>query len=260
MVMIGRTIACNTSSVHLWRCRFIATGIEGVRRFQDTEAGATTVVVAVGDVFFNPAGAVNINADITTNGGTFTTTGADLNIAGTVSTLGGLVSSTHLSSITIDGIINSAGGAIGMQTTGVGSTLNLNGDVSSGIGPVSLDALGTLNLGAASSVTTSSGLVNIGSLLAGVVNLGGQLVTVDGDVTLENPLTLAHDFLIDTSAGGGNITLTGTINGNSILTLDAGALGLIDLQAEIINFHVATKTVPSLTRRVEISAFGHDDL
>ena len=34
----------------------------------------------------------------------------------------------------------------------------------------------------------------------------------------------------------------------------------IDLQAEIINLHIATKAVPSLSRRVEISAIGHDDL
>ena len=53
------------------------------------------------------------------------------------------------------------------------------------------------------------------------------------------------------------------------VTKPSGAIGVSrqirivrhnDFEANVVDFHVATKAVPSLSRRVEISAFGHDDL
>ena len=203
-----------------------------------SSSGQLNVVLTANDVLQvvhdldAAAGDINVDAAITTNGGSFITTGRDFSNTADIVTGGGLVSLIHTGDITLDAAITTSNGAVTATATGGGSTLTINDAISAGSGIVSLDALGTVELGAASSITTTSGAVNIGAVLAGTINLGGTLTTTGGNVTFDRPLTLANDYTIDTSGGNGNVTLTDVVDGASLLTIDAG-LGIVDLQAGI---------------------------
>ncbi|MCH7780128.1 MAG: hypothetical protein IH848_04720 [Acidobacteria bacterium] len=51
------------SLLTLGRSIYVAGGDAGVQRYQDTAAAEALFVVAVGDIFFNPAGALNVNVN-----------------------------------------------------------------------------------------------------------------------------------------------------------------------------------------------------
>jgi hypothetical protein len=108
-------------------------------------------------------------------------------------------------------------GAGGIHATG--NNLTNNGNlVTTGGGSVTINNSGT--------VTRSPGHTTVVDGNYSVIGTGpafaGSSLTVRGNVLINPPVTLVADAIVDTSAGGGNITFASTINAPHNLNLKAG--------------------------------------
>ena len=109
-------------------------------------------------------------------------------------------------------------GSGGISLTGNNFTNNGNLTTTNG-GSVTINNSGT--------VTRTPGHMSVVDGNYSVIGTGpafaGSSLTVRGNVLINPAVTLVTDTMIDTSAGGGNITFSSTINGAHGLTLSAGS-------------------------------------
>jgi len=183
----------------------------------DTQAGDPTP--AAGDVI--------IDANINTNGGSFTSSGVDFDITGTslsINTGGGSVLLTHTGSVTI----------------GNGETIDSNGTPDGTIEITSNDIIlngGTnLNSGSATTTLTDSDGTGIG--------LGSTSVT--------NGLNLSGTELGQITATGLELVTTGDITVNNISAANSNNInGTTTLTAEKISFASNASTFNALTANAE---------
>ena len=186
-----------------------------------------------GFVSFTGSSAINLYPSIATNGGAITLTGPVNLLNGPLTldtTYAGVVpaGANITFSSTIDGGHNlilkgGTGGVVSFGTVG-------------GIASVySLTASGaTITQGG--SVTTNnggaSGYVNYTASAA--INIGGNIATQGGVITMTGPATLTANSLMDTTNAGGtpagaNISFSSTVNGAQSLTLTGGTSGNVSV-------------------------------
>ncbi|HIJ70387.1 MAG TPA: filamentous hemagglutinin N-terminal domain-containing protein, partial [Planctomycetes bacterium] len=156
----------------------IRAGVTGTDAGGD--AGSAPVIVGklttlgTGSIDLQAEGSVDITDTITTNGGTFTTSGVDFdNTGGTITTAGGQVALNHTGSVTVGDVIDTSGGENGNVSI-TGSSVNLNAQVNT-------DYSGTAN----------DGIVNITANSTDIdfADLGGaphlpNIIAGSGDVIL----------------------------------------------------------------------------
>ncbi len=126
-------------------------------------------------------GSVLIDGTITTNGGSFSSSGVGYAQNGVVTTAGGAVSVTHTGAAALNSTISSGAGAVDIT----GTAISLNGAISTSAGSVGLH--GPVTLTGASTIdttVTAAGGANIGfdSTLGGANTLGLSAGT-GGDIT-----------------------------------------------------------------------------
>jgi filamentous hemagglutinin family protein len=210
----------------------------GNNSFTSTAAGIIGGTVPLATVTIN-GGAISLGAPISTYGGAVSITGASIALGANIL--------THNGAITLD----SLGGALGGDITlaGAGVTLDttaVNGDPGNAAGtgaPVVLD--GTVNSTSAANPTALQ--INAGEssislpdavggqfplgalgLHAGVIDLGGNITTAAGTVTINGITLFTNDTTIATTGNGQvagadiNVDIGGTAATDPTLTFDAG--------------------------------------
>ncbi len=209
----------------------------------------------LGNVDPNSAsGDVSINAAITTNGGTFASSGVGYTqaMAGTVATAGGDANILHTGAVTINGTLNAGGassvvlqgstvsagalvtggsGGIALRPANIASDIRINnglGDfnLSSGtLGNMALPAGATLTIGAAggtgSVLIGSSADVDLSALDANIA-INGDIIRFNGALTFNGgrALTLTSHGVQDNHAG------TDVTGGTLDLALSSGTASL----------------------------------
>ncbi|MBS0653704.1 MAG: hypothetical protein JSR39_09325, partial [Verrucomicrobia bacterium] len=162
-----------------------------------TRIGALSVVSA-SNITFHPVSASSMNLNWGT--GTFSFTGA-LNTDGPA---GIVLTGTNI-------------------FTTLGTVTTTNG------GPLTVSTTGTTS-GSSGGPTIVSGSITQSS--TGIGFIGGTFKSLTGNITTVHNIRLNAPLIVDTSAGGGNIIVQGTIDGGFPLTFLAGA-GNIDLQQPV---------------------------
>lgn len=190
--------------------------------------GQASTVHTAGLLSYNGSTAVNLSGNITTNGGAVTVTGATV-LASTI-----VVDATN------------AGGAAGANVT-FNSTLNGSHDltVTAGTGTALFGgAVGGSTALTSLVVTANTITQNSSAKTAGVftytgsslIQLGGNVTTINGVVTMSGSVDLTGDVVVDSTnggaAGGANISFSTVINGAHALTVAAGS-GTITLSGAV---------------------------
>jgi len=136
------------------------------------------------------------------------------------------------------------------------ATITANGNVYSDQGDIALAATGVLTLATGTTVQTEDGSV----VLTGTtgISLGANVFTggATGTVAITGDVTLTTNVRVDTSAvtaaGGGDITVTGDVDGAFALNLDAegdmtitGNVGLTNLTSNSTGDTAVTGTIDS---------------
>ncbi len=191
-----------------------------------TTNGGPLVITNSGFLTATGASVITLNG-----GGSFTQNGAGLvNVGGTLTTQGGNISHTSPINVPVTTTFTSNGGDITFQDTidgiacltldaGTGDVV-LNGAVGATTPLGCLDASGAEVIPNGAIETVGTVQLTGEVILDGAITTAGSGITLTGDVTIENSLTLT------TGVGGGDITITGTVNGDGAgknFTLTAGA-------------------------------------
>lgn len=58
--------------------------------------------------------------------------------------------------------------------------------------------------------------------VSGFIGLGGDVIVRAGDATFDGPVSLTRPIRVDSSAGGGRVTFTSTVDGRRPLAVAAG--------------------------------------
>ncbi|MEO2243367.1 MAG: hypothetical protein ABGX49_06860, partial [Candidatus Poseidoniia archaeon] len=212
-------------------------------------AQALTLAAGTGNVNLQSAvggttalSSLTISSAATANLNDATTTGAQSVTAGTVQT--NSVYRTTNSNITITGNLELDSATTFTTGTGTGN-ITVSGTIN-GAQSLSLRAgTGTINLQSAVGGTTALSSLTISSastanlpsiattgaqsITATTIQTNGTQTTSNSSITLLGNVTLQSNTKLDTGAGNGNITVSGTVNGAQSLMLLAGT-GAIDLQ------------------------------
>jgi filamentous hemagglutinin family protein len=179
--------------------------------------GSTSATWPLNVVLNAPGGAVAVNAAITTNGGSLTSTGTTFNNTAAITTAGGNVDlSGHTGAVTIGASINTGAGSF----SSAGTTFNNTG------GAITT-ANGTVNLAHTAGVTIGAA-VNTGGASFGSA---GTTFTNSGTVTTGGGAgNILHSASVlignDINAGAGTLIISGTDISRTGGTLTAGSLGL----------------------------------
>ncbi|MBF0261999.1 MAG: hypothetical protein HQL97_09230, partial [Magnetococcales bacterium] len=173
-----------------WAATTSGAGTVSIKETDVTGMQLAAITTAAGSVTVeNTSGAVQTNAAISTTGG---------NVAITATA----------GAITQDGTINVSGGGgtagVTMDSTGLGSAINVNATIATGSGGVDLDTAGAAAITAG--ITTANGIVSIRGLS---VADGGAIATSGGAVTLTSTGGLISQTQTITT-GGGAVTFDAT--------------------------------------------------
>lgn len=181
--------------------------------------GGLNLTAGTGNITFSGAagtttriGAVTINSctDLSNQG--FTATSLNINSSGTA---------------TYNGDLNTSG-ASGVQLTG--NVINRTGAIiTTGGGSYTVTNSGLLTSVSSGTTSIEGSYTQNGS---GNVSFSGSVITVSGAISFASPITLAGPLTLSTGTGGGNITLSNTVNGGQALTCTAGT-GAISLAGAI---------------------------
>lgn len=248
----------------------ISASISSSGSFSQTNTGAVSLgadVTSVGNLSFHAAvnlatnsalnsGNGNIAFDSTINGGhelVLTAGSGNITFGGII---GGGIPLSNLNVISAAAVTASAAiSAESMtQTAGSGltwfkdtlSTTGIDGifltgtqfqfdntvDTGSSNGDISISHTGLLTISSTASLTADGFFSESGG---GGINLGGNVTATHAPMTWAGPILLTHDVTLDTHVGGGNLTLSNTVNGPFCLTLTAGT-GTIFLNNPIGGF------------------------
>jgi len=109
--------------------------------------------------------------------------------------------------------------------------------VSAGIGDVDFQSalnIGSLDLTDAGSARFGSNVTTSGAQTVHATNIytNGIHSTTAGDILLDGAVTLQNNTTLDTSTGGNNVTVTGTVNGAKTLSVNGG-VGSVNFQNHI---------------------------
>ncbi len=196
-----------------------------------------SAAVTAGTVNFQSTGAVAIN----------NAANAISNVASINSTAGGNVAIATASALAIGaGGISAPGQAISLTTSGgAGNTISQN---PTGVLAANSLSISTANapatLNSATNLLTTLGPVTLGSGALSLLNAGPLSVTADlgatGGVTLRTSGTLSVANLVSVNAGTGNISLTTTGAGTSIVLGNSASLlttGNVTLAGDVMTFN-----------------------
>jgi len=101
-----------------------------------------------------------------------------------------------------------------------GNNFSINGNVTTAsLGPVSIVNSGELSLTSGGSTLIDGSFTESGG---GGVSVSGTVATNNQNLSFGSGISLAGDLILSTGAGAGNITFSGSIDGNSSLNLVAG--------------------------------------
>lgn len=117
----------------------------------------------------------------------------------------------------------------GISLTGTNIFVNSGIITTSNGGPLTVTTSGTTS-GTAGGPTVVSGSITQSSTGTGFI--GGTFISLTGNITTAHNIILQAPLIADTSAGGGNIIIQGTIDGSFPLTFNAGT-GNVDLQQNV---------------------------
>lgn len=203
----------------------------------NTTNGGPLTVTNSGLVTGTGASTVTLNG-----GGALTQNGTGpVNIGGTITTQGGNISHASAASVLLDTTFTSNGGNISFASTidgpacltlaaGAGNVI-LSGIVG-GTTPLSCLTASGAQILQSQSVAATGAVAETGTT---GITLGGGITTNGNDITLTGNVTTSATLSLSTSGGAGNITITGTANGNvsgRSLTIQTGS-GNISLQNTI---------------------------
>ncbi len=201
-----------------------------------TDIGGTTPLTALtvtsaasatfgGDV--TTAGAQSVTAGTINTNGTHTTTDSNILLTGNVALQAATAFNTGAGAgnVTVTGSID---GAQDLDiTAGTG-----NVDLQSAAGGVTPLASLTINSATSANLAAVSS-VGAQSVTADTINLNGTLLTQGGDIFLDGDVNLLGALQLNTGTlVGGDITVTGTVNGAQNPSVNAG-LGNVDFQGDI---------------------------
>jgi filamentous hemagglutinin family protein len=177
------------------------------------------------------AGTITLNAGITTQGQPISLTGVVVVATGAISldttNAGG---SAAGSGITLSNTVNGAQALT--LNGGTGGTVTMTGAVGGTTALTSITATGATITQSSTAKTT--GAISYTGPTA--INLGGDLTTAGGIVTMTGPVVLSSSSSIDSTNGGGvaagaainfTSTINGTVAGSQALTLNSGTAGAI---------------------------------
>ena len=215
----------------------------GAQTYNDAVTLASASTLAGADVQF--AGTLNGANALTVNASGTTTFGAAV---GSITPLAGITTDAAGSTVVNTGSITTSGAqsyndsvALGANAALAGNGIAFNGTLNGGFalnanaGTGGLQFNGTVgastplaSIGAVGNTVVAANVTTSGTQAygaAGGITLGGNLSTVNANLSITGATTLATDVTVTTGAGAGNIAFVGassTINGAHALTLGAG--------------------------------------
>jgi len=173
------------------------------------------------NVVLNAANDVDINAAITTNGGTFTSSGTTFDNTGGIITSGNGAISITADAITIGAAIGAGAGNITLKPSTGGRDILLGSDSCNNCNPTGLEAINVAGNALALNNTELQNLASSGTVIIGDSSAGGSANILLGndenlDLSLENyNLTLNADM-----SSGGDIYFA-DLDANPVLTLNS---------------------------------------
>lgn len=201
----------------------------------DNALGASTLalrsgtggMIALGSVGSTVApSTVTLTGNATLNGTAYNVSNANFTVSGTTTLGSDATIATGTGTVAFTGVVNGAYD-LTVNTTGATTFSSLVG-----------------NIAALSSLTTSAGgtLSSIGITAVGDISLGdttlslvGTYINTNADIILSGDLTLTGSVTLSTQtvAGGGEITLSGLVDGYQDLTMNAGDIGTVNMVSNI---------------------------
>jgi filamentous hemagglutinin family protein len=184
-----------------------------------TLSAATGNTAPLTDILFTSANLIQIGNNITVTGAN------PLVFPSPVSLTGTSIINSNNALITFNSTLD---GAQALTLTGGSGTTTFTGAVG-GTTPLSSLSATAATITQTSAAKTTGALSYTGST---AINLGSNITTSGGIITLTGPATLNGNVTADTTNSGGtpagaNITLTSTVNGANSLTLTGGTGGTI---------------------------------
>ncbi len=170
------------------------------------------------------AGDVTLGAAITTNGGTFSSSGVNYtqSAGGTIATGGGNATINHTGNVVIGDTLATAGGMF--NSSGVNYTQNSGGSITTGGGNATINHTGNVSindtLGTGGGTFASSG-VNYTQGAGGAISTGG------GNATILHTGTVAINDTLNTGGAASIVVQGSTFSASSTVT---GGTGGIDLR------------------------------
>ncbi|MBF8272830.1 MAG: putative Filamentous hemagglutinin family N-terminal domain protein, partial [Magnetococcales bacterium] len=203
-----------------------------------TQAGNITLSANDSGGPASGSGAVDINANITTNGGGFTSSGVNFESSGaTISTAGGAVALTHTGTVALGAVTTTST----LNVTSSGSLTQTGALTVSGITTLAAGNGNTITLDNTSNnfsgaVTVSNGgnitLTDANHIVLGSGSMTGTLkvTAVDGSITQNGALTVPGTTTLSASGTSNGITLDNTSNNFSgaVIIASAGNVSLAD--------------------------------
>ncbi len=205
----GQTLTLNAGTGSLGFTGGVGATQLGTVTVSDASGGVTvTSTFSAASLSITNGGAVDLNGTVTTPSG-FSSAGTTFdNTGATITTTNNDIVINHTGNVTIAAALSSGSGAVNIDATGAGATVDLSAQINVSTGAVTIDSVGTTTIAPAGDITaTGAGTVAFGATLSGALSTAGDVTTNAGNVDFYRAVTLTGAVALSTTAGvGGNIT------------------------------------------------------